>query len=108
MKTNTMKTSVTHSGNRGVLTLEGRFDMGSQLAFRNAYRKLLPNIHGGELAVDLGAVDYIDSSALGALLLMREEVGIHDVAVSLVGCKPHIERVLAMAHFNRLFEMAAA
>lgn len=80
-----MKTRTANANQPSVLTLEGRFDMDVQMRFRNAYRKLLAETPGSELVVDMGAVEYMDSSALGGLLLLREETGKRGIAVKLAG-----------------------
>lgn len=103
-----MKTRTANANQPSVLTLEGRFDMDVQMRFRNAYRKLLAETPGSELVVDMGAVEYMDSSALGGLLLLREETGKRGIAVKLAGCRPPIKQILATAHFNQLFALTAA
>jgi anti-anti-sigma factor len=53
--------------------------------------------------VDLAAVDYVDSSALGMLLLLRERVGGDNTRVQLRGVCGQPRDVLLMARFDRMF-----
>jgi len=53
--------------------------------------------------VDLSAVDYVDSSALGMLLLLRERVRGDAKRVRLKGVCGQPRDVLLMAKFDRMF-----
>jgi len=53
--------------------------------------------------VDFAAVDYVDSSALGMLLLLRERVGGDGMRVHLRGVRGQPLDVLLMARFDRMF-----
>lgn len=61
------------SGDRATLKLSGRFDFHSHRDFRAAYEKILETGAVREIIIDFGEVDYLDSSALGMLLLLREK-----------------------------------
>ena len=55
--------------------------------------------------VDLSSVDYVDSSALGMLLLLRERVHGEAQRVVLRGVHGQPREVLAMAKFDRMFKV---
>lgn len=55
--------------------------------------------------VDLSSVDYVDSSALGMLLLLRERVEGEAERVVLRGVQGQPRDVLAMAKFDRMFKV---
>ena len=55
--------------------------------------------------IDLGGVDYVDSSALGMLLLLRERVGGDSMRVQLRGVRGQPRDVLLMARFDRMFKL---
>ena len=59
-------------GNLAVLQLNGRFTFDGHRIVRDAYKNAIEPPAISAIQVDLGAVDYIDSSALGMLLLLRE------------------------------------
>lgn len=54
--------------------------------------------------VDFTAVDYVDSSALGMLLLLRERVGGDRMRIHLRGVRGQPRDVLLMAKFDRMFK----
>ncbi|MCX5741904.1 MAG: STAS domain-containing protein [Proteobacteria bacterium] len=56
--------------------------------------------------VDLTDVDYLDSSALGMLLLLRERVAGASERVELRGVHGQPREVLLMARFERMFKVA--
>jgi len=55
--------------------------------------------------VDLSAVDYVDSSALGMLLLLRDRVHGDPQRVQLRGLRGQPRDVLMMAKFDRMFKL---
>lgn len=55
--------------------------------------------------VDLSAVDYVDSSALGMLLLLRDRVRGDAQRVQLRGVHGQPREVLVMAKFDRMFKL---
>jgi anti-anti-sigma factor len=55
--------------------------------------------------VELGGVDYVDSSALGMLLLLRERVRGDAQRVQLRGARGQPRDVLLMAKFDRMFKL---
>ena len=84
----------------GTLTIQvgGRFDFNCHREFRSSYG------HPGpidEYVVDLGSTEYLDSSALGMLLVLREE-GQH-ARIRIVNSRPAVRRILEIANFNTLF-----
>ena len=55
--------------------------------------------------IDLGGVDYVDSSALGMLLLLRERVGGDGARVQLRSVRGQPRDALLMAKFDRMFKL---
>lgn len=55
--------------------------------------------------VDLVAVDYVDSSALGMLLLLRDRVRGEGQRIQLRGAHGQPRDVLMMAKFDRMFRL---
>jgi len=82
-----------------VISIAGRFDFSSHPEFRGAFSALTPGIN---VIVDFSATTYIDSAALGMLLLLRDRVG--DARhIQLAGCKGQPDQVLRIANFHKLF-----
>ncbi|MET0594995.1 MAG: STAS domain-containing protein, partial [Polyangiaceae bacterium] len=83
------------------ISVEGRFDFHCHDEFRKVYESDGPG-DVTDYLVDLRQTDYIDSSALGMLLLLREAVSGTD-RVRIVNCQPAVRRILEIANFNHLF-----
>ena len=94
------------SSDGATLTLKvvGRFDFKLHSEFRRAYEALEPRPL--RFIVDLGQAEYIDSSALGMLLLLKRFAGGENSSVALVNVTPEVARVLDVANFGRLFLVA--
>jgi len=101
MSTVQIKTLV--ESNNAKIAMTGRFDFNSHRQFREAYQQVLENPAVKEIEIDLGAVDYLDSSALGMLLLLREKTAAAHKSMALTNCRGVVQQVLDVANFNKLF-----
>lgn len=90
---------------RMVLNLSGRFDFHAHRDFRAAYEKALENAGVKTLELDFSQVDYLDSSALGMLLLLREKCEGSGKQVVLAGLRGTVKQVLDIANFGKLFSI---
>jgi anti-anti-sigma factor len=91
------------SGDRATLKLSGRFDFHSHRDFRAAYEKVLESGAAREIIIDFANVDYLDSSALGMLLLLREKADGAGKAIALASLRGTVKQVLDIANFGKLF-----
>ena len=88
------------------LGLAGRFDFACHRSFKEAYEKALREPHAAELVVEMGQVSYVDSSALGMLLILRDRALEHGKSVTLAGAVGVVAEVLRVANFEKLFRLA--
>ncbi|HUW49979.1 MAG TPA: STAS domain-containing protein [Sulfuricella sp.] len=88
------------------LALNGRFDFSSHREFRHASDEALQAPGVKEITVDFKNVDYLDSSALGMLLLLRERAHNAHIQVTLLNCTGIVQQVLDVANFQRLFTIS--
>ena len=101
----------TISVNRGeseiTIVVKGRFNFEAHSHFRAAYQSenISPGPGSKRVVLDLAATDYIDSSALGMLLLLREEAGGNDADIQIINARPEIRKILETANFQRLFKL---
>lgn len=87
------------------IRLQGRFDLASTSTFRQAYLELMEQAATSALGIDLAEVIFIDSSALGSLLQLRQEASQRQCAITLDNCSEPVERVLRIANFTKLFTL---
>lgn len=83
--------------------IEGRFDFGAHQEFRAAYQDRPGNLN---YVVDLRGIQYLDSSALGMLLLLRDHAGGDSARVRLINCTPDVIKILTISNFSRLFQLS--
>ena len=87
------------NGNELQIEIEGRFDFSAHQDFRAAYE----GRRFERYEVDLRKTSYLDSSALGMLLLLRDHAGGETGHVRLVNCNADVRRILGIANFDQLF-----
>lgn len=91
------------SGNQVTIRLTGRFDFGIHREFREAVKCAMQNPSVREIQIDLGAVDYMDSAALGMLLLSLENAKAVGKTITLANARGTVKEVLEIANFAKLF-----
>lgn len=90
----------THS----TVVLRGRFTFAAHAAFRDLLSLEAERITGGgTLAFDLSAVEFIDSAALGMLLLAREAARQKACRIVLRGATGQVRRMLSVSKFETMF-----
>lgn len=87
---------------RSVVRLTGRFVFASHREFNDAVDRALKT---EELVVviDLSEVTYIDSAALGMLLLARHRADTAGKTIELQGAAGSVLQVLQIANFAKMF-----
>ncbi len=83
--------------------LSGSFTFDAYRDFKAEYTPILDSGAFSEMEIDLGGVEYLDSSALGMLLLLKERVGTKPITLS--NSKGTVKSVLEIANFHQLFTM---
>ncbi len=99
---------VTESENGSQITIAivGRFDFSVHKEFREAY----VNHDRAKLSyvLDLSRTEYMDSSALGMVLLLRDHAGGDKSNVTIRNASPDVAKILRIANFDKLLTMSPA
>jgi anti-anti-sigma factor len=90
---------------RAVIGLAGRFSFSANGEFRRCCDSALQAILVRELEIDFADVQYLDSSALGMLLMLRERAEGVRKRVVLSNCRGVVKQVLDIANFAKLFRI---
>jgi anti-anti-sigma factor len=85
------------------IKITGRFDFSVHQDFRKATQQASTGVNG--IVVDMTETDYVDSSALGMLLVLRDKVGENKEAISIKNAKPEVRKILDIANFDKLFTL---
>ncbi|NVK39468.1 MAG: STAS domain-containing protein [Gammaproteobacteria bacterium] len=93
---------VSQEGSTTVITINGRFDFNILQEFRDAYSD--KDAGSGKFVINLAGTEYIDSSALGMLLNMKNHLGSEDRAIEIINCQPNLMKIFTIAHFDRKFK----
>ena len=82
--------------------IKGRFDFASHQLFSQAYEDKGDNI--AHYRLDMRDVTYLDSSALGMLLLLKDYCR-NNAKISIVNCSDEVKKIFEIANFQQLFEI---
>lgn len=93
-----------NDGQELTIVIQGRFDFGAHQEFRDAYERV--NLTPKRYVVDLKGTTYLDSSALGMLLLLRDHAGGDNAQIRLLNCNSDVRKILAISNFEQLFQIA--
>ena len=101
-----MGCQVQHEAGLSVISISGRFVFDLHRDFRDAYEAANQRPETKGIQLNMSAVDYLDSSALGMMLLMRERAEMAGKKVVIKGVSPFVGAILKTANFEKLFEIA--
>ena len=93
--------TISADGAQVTIFIQGRFDFSSHQEFRAAYEKL-PKAPA-QFRVDLQGTSYLDSSALGMLLLLRDFAGGDKASIEIINCSSDVKKILTISNFEQLF-----
>ena len=99
----TITTQASNDGSELTISVEGRFDFSSHQSFCSAYEDVEP--YPEHYVIDMRATTYLDSSALGMLLLLRDHAGGDHAKVSIVNCNEDVRKILTISNFEQLFNI---
>ncbi len=90
------------------INMFGRFDFQVHREFKDAYTPLIDNAEVKEIEVEMSKVDYLDSSALGMLMLLNERARAVNKPITLLNTSGVVSQVLAVANFSKIFNIKQA
>lgn len=96
-----VQSNIDNNSKELTIKVDGRFDFSAHQEFRDAYESISGDVN--IYIVDLGNTSYLDSSALGMLLLLRDHAGGDDANVKIVKCNEDVKKILTISNFEQLF-----
>lgn len=99
-----MSITATNTGSTLTIKVEGRFDFSSHQEFRQAYETAPGSVQAYE--INMSQASYLDSSALGMLLLLRDFAGGDGANIKISGCNTDVKKILTISNFGQLFEIS--
>lgn len=86
------------------IRISGVFDFKNHREFREAYEQDVEAV--SSFVIDMREAEYIDSSALGMLLILRKFAAARTASVCITNCSEQVRPTLEVANFHKLFEMS--
>jgi anti-anti-sigma factor len=97
----TISSATSENGKVLTITVQGRFDFSALQSFRNSYESL--ETPAERYVIDLKDSEYLDSSALGMLLALRDYAGGDAADIKIINCKPDVRKILVITKLDELF-----
>jgi anti-anti-sigma factor len=85
------------------IAIDGRFDFSSHQDFRKAYEQVDRPVSA--YVLEMAKASYLDSSALGMLLLLRDHAGGDNADISITHCSEDVKKILTISNFQQLFKV---
>ena len=101
-----MQVSQRVNNDKATLALAGRFDFNAHREFREGYESLLQKPGVQMLEIDMDSVDYLDSSALGMLLLLKDRTASRNIKLHITHTSGTVRQILEIANFDKLFSIS--
>jgi len=98
-----VNTAVSEGGDKITISVDGKFDFQLYDEFRACYADTVGE--GKQYVVDLSDTEYLDSSALGMLLLLREHAGGESSRIDITEASTEVKKILDVANFGKLFNI---
>lgn len=92
----------------GSIVMKGRFDFQIHREFKEAYTRLFENASVKLIEIEMSRLVYLDSSALGMLMLLNERAKAVNKSIALVNPSDIVNQVLEVANFHRLFTIRSS
>jgi len=86
-----------------IINIAGRFDFSAHQEFRDAYEEVEEKPQS--YTIDMTSTTYLDSSALGMLLLLRDHAGGDNATIKIYNCNEDVRKILTVSNFGRLFSI---
>jgi len=91
------------NNNTVTISIRGHFAFHAHKDFKGAYQKYLSDPKIGHIIINLAGIEYLDSSALGMLLVLRELAEASKKSLTLSKPSPLTERTFDIANFDKMF-----
>ncbi len=98
-----INTSLSADHNTLTIDIQGRFDFNALSLFRGAYEKISPK--PAAYIVELSGAEYLDSSALGMLLALKDHAGGNVANICLKNPSADVKKILVITQLDKLFNI---
>ena len=82
-----------------------RFDFSHHKVFNDEVNKVFNDPGAKHLTLDFSKTTYLDSSALGMLVLVNKKAKAHSIKTVIRGARDNAREILLIANFDQLFDI---
>lgn len=100
----TIQSKLTNNNKELNIFIDGRFDFNVLQPFRSTYENI--DAKPERFIIDLEKSTYIDSSALGMLLALRDFAGGDDSEIVIKNCSNDIKKIFTITKLDELFNIS--
>lgn len=90
--------------NSQVVKLPSRFDYAYHKQFNQTCSELMSSEQVNEIILDFGIVEYLDSSALGMLVMLQKKASNAFKKIKIKSARGATEEILRMANIQKMIE----
>ena len=101
-----MEINTSYSGSQVTFKLKGRFIFKDYEQWRKALTDAISHEGVSTITVDFEEVEFIDSAAIGMLLVLREEAQENNISVSILNPQGQVEKILELSRMSDLFAIS--
>ncbi|MBF0232006.1 MAG: STAS domain-containing protein [Desulfamplus sp.] len=94
---------VSDDGKTLTLEVRGKLDITLYKSFSDSYKDKIESV--SKVVIDFNEVEYIDSSGLGMLLVLRERCGGDEGMIDIINTNPNVRKILQTTNFQQLFNI---
>ncbi len=89
------------------LVLEGRFDFGARKTFKETVERLQQE-GCTHIILNMEAISFVDSSALGLLVIAHQNLKIKQAQLTIVNPQPYVRQVLDLANVPKMIQVVSS
>ncbi|WP_174874971.1 STAS domain-containing protein [Vogesella oryzae] len=87
------------------INISGHFNFSLHSDFRAACQAVIADPEVKSVDINLQDTEYLDSSALGMLLVLREQLAPRDIKLMITNSRASIRQILTIARFEKFFQI---
>jgi len=97
---------IEHTANHVItLQLEGNFTYNQRRAFQEAIKKACQQ-NAQHIVIDLSQVGFVDSAALGLLMITHRQLSAEKRKMTLAHPQPTVKQIIELANLHQIIPMA--
>lgn len=98
-----INSNISDDGKTLVISIEGRFDVSCHKSFSDAYTDKLTSV--STVVMDLANLEYIDSSGLGMMLMLKEKAAAEKADIQIINPSAGVMKIFKTTNYDKLFNI---